>query len=121
MLPLIERDPVAIKSSIPAIIISQTGNNNVGHVIGDEIWPAFQALDSFGGDVFNSQFVTRKTNSAFEMFYNFLSDHERINMNAFGDQRHCYETLYVGVEGTYLTLLLLMVCCLIISIAVPSY
>jgi hypothetical protein len=52
-----ERDMTLLESLIPSIIIHRSAKSNIGHVLGDEIWPVFQAIDMFGKDINDFQFV----------------------------------------------------------------
>jgi len=91
-------DPVF--DSVPAVLVQNVENHNVGHVYGDEVWPAFQMLHRYNFDWHNKQFrlVLRKMQEAYKpKVHELVSDHAPAHIQ--GQQRQCFKELFVGCNA----------------------
>jgi len=87
----------ANSTKLNTVAIHRIGNHNVGHVLGDEIWPMFQILDNFNLDANNFQVVASGNNGGPEYLYDYASKYPVLSIEA--GRTHCFENLYAGSNG----------------------
>ena len=84
-------------SIVPGVMIENVDNHNVGHIYGDEIWPAFQMLHRFGynWNDFPFQLVLRKPPEIYKkQVHELISDYLPTHMQ--NPKRQCYSSIFVG-------------------------
>jgi len=82
---------------VPAVLVENVENHNVGHVYGDEVWPAFQMLHRYRFDWRSKQFrlvLRRKPESHKPKVHELVSDYAPAFIQ--GQRRQCFRELFVG-------------------------
>ena len=90
-------------SITPAVAIERKPNFNVGHVWGDEIWPIFQMLQTYGAEKDDFQIITTYVSGGppwiLELFKQIGRGKPVLSVLEPFTANRCYEIIYIGSNG----------------------
>lgn len=87
---------------ISTVVIHRNGNLNVGHVLGDEIWPIFETLMYYNVDLHNFQVAATlhervARDPGPEYLFDYFTNYPVLKFD--GRKSYCFENLYAGASG----------------------
>ena len=102
---LLDDKVMVVNSSFSAVLLNPVQNKNVGHIYGDEIWPAFQMLSRYNYDfdhrplqIVLMDYLRPPIEKKKEEIHSVFSDLATFHLRKDGKEsaRRCFSSLYVG-------------------------
>lgn len=88
-------DSLRARSNILGVAVFRNGNTNIGHVLGDEVWPLFQMLYTFEMERREFQIILHGSTQAPTDLLRDISSHPLLLS---GETRRCFHSLLVGAN-----------------------